>query len=254
MLIGDDIRVSSEKGLQIFKVEDSDGSARADLLKASGFEMLARELIEAVEGDTKMLCSVDAGAHATLMAYAAHESGRTCRRVPYPLEFKYAPLEILQHAQRAWMPDGDVVLLADEHFGGRGREGVVRAFEEETDRRVRNIEAAHGLKASDIEGAGLVVIYHTHNDPSPETQRILNEWVNAGKPLLLLHGAIGAYPKWDEYLKWCGRVWVWDGPNASFHPHEECLLTARLPKFDAFKEAWIPNDEVYSNLGVTAHS
>jgi hypothetical protein len=29
-------------------------------------------------------------------------------------------------------------------------------------------------------------------------------------------------------------------------------LTALSTRFDAFHKAWVPNDEVYSNLGVTA--
>lgn len=250
MLVGDDVRVSG-KAERVFKVEESRDASRPDLLKAGGFEVLARELISAVEGNAPMLCSVELGAHPTLMAYAAHESARTCKRVAYPVDFKYAPLEVMQRPMQPWMPDGDVVLFADEHFGGRGREGVFQVFKE-AGKNVRNIEASHGLTEKDIEGAGLIVIYHTHNDPSPETRRLLTEWVDARKPLLLLHGAIGAYPKWDKYLEWCGRVWVWEGPNASFHPHEECLLTARTPRFGAFREAWVPNDEVYSNLGVTA--
>jgi hypothetical protein len=75
--------------------------------------------------------------------------------------------------------------------------------------------------------------------------------VGQGKPLALLHAALGAYPEWKTYKRWAGHVWKW---GSSSHPYEAAILqsTTDDPLALAWTEAWLPADEVYIDLEETA--
>src|SRR5262249_54118388 len=93
-----------------------------------GFGAVCRELFSAVDNKTPMVCGADRCALATEMAYAAHESARTMRRIEFPLPVRFAPLEVVQARPFPRLAEGKIVLFADEHFKSGGREGIVEAL------------------------------------------------------------------------------------------------------------------------------
>jgi predicted dehydrogenase len=213
-----------------------------------GFAALLAELFSAVEMGTPMACDASRSANATRMAFAAHESARLLRRIEAPFTTGYAPLEILQHPARPALPEGKIVLFADEHFGSGGREGIAEALREVTGHDPRVVDATKGLTASDLDGAGILLLYHTQGAADETTKTVLTDWVTSGRPTVFLHCAVGAYPEWEEFKQWAGKVWVWGG---SEHPHESCELAATHPSFTAWASAWLPMDEVFIKLGDT---
>jgi hypothetical protein len=152
-----------------------------------------------------------------------------------------------------------VVLLADRHHtdrdtGESGRDGLAEAL--------CSLGAAvsvvkteeRELAATDLADAAALVLYHTQPTSSESTRQLLRQWVSAGRPLVISHCGIGAYPDWPEFRQWIGIYWVWgneDPTRASRHPHVACEI--EVPDQNAFKtgwqQAWLPRDEVYTNLG-----
>jgi type 1 glutamine amidotransferase len=94
-----------------------------------------------------------------------------------------------------------------------------------------------------------LLIYHTQKDPSSETVEALTAWIESGKPTVFIHAALGGYPDWPLYTQWAGKVWLWDH---SEHPYEETRMVAKSARFTAWREAWLPKDEVFIKLGDTS--
>lgn len=223
-----------------------------DIAAPGGFACLMKEMIEALDGGAEPLCSIRRSAVATEMAYAAHESARTGRKVAIPFDKLYAPLEVHQNREKSPLEGKHLLLYADSHFNSGGREGIAEAFEKWTNRPLKVIDAdASPLSSSDLEGVEAVLLYHTQKEPAASTRDALSLWVKAGKPLFLIHAALGAWPEWEEYKAWCGKVWKW---GESIHPHEASRLKVvdGDPMNIGFSEAWLPKDEVFVKLGDTA--
>ncbi|MCE0497176.1 MAG: Gfo/Idh/MocA family oxidoreductase [Methylacidiphilales bacterium] len=235
------VEVFNRNGYQLHKAEP---------LKSSGgsFTLLCRQLVGAVEEGKPMECAAEICAAGTEIAYAAYESARTQRTISLPLKTQFAPFEILQHRPRLALNAGKIILFADEHFGSGGREGIHDALTEITGREIETIDASRGITSTDLEGAAYLLLYHTHAEASTATQTALRDWVGANRPLILVHAALGAYPKWDEYARWAGRVWDW---NESQHPYQESVLRASVDggRIFGWEEAWLPRDEVFIKLG-----
>ncbi len=217
-----------------------------------GFAALLKELLDALAGGPEPMCSIGRSAVATEMAYAAQESARTGRRVALPFDRFYAPLEVARHPVRSGLCGKRLLLYADSHFGSGGREGIAEAFGDITGQQVKAIDAeTAGLSAADAEGMDAIVIYHTQKEASDATRALLSDWVASGKPLLILHAGLGAWPEWEEYTRWCGHVWEW---GVSVHPHEPAVLKVADgdPLAFGWSEAWLPKDEVFVKLKKTA--
>jgi predicted dehydrogenase len=243
LLIGaNSVEVYNQSGYQLHS---------PDLSGPQSYTALVLELIAAVERGTPMTCDAANCAIATEMAFAAQESARTMTGITLPLAARYAPLEVAQRPPRPALPTGKVVLLADNHFDSGGREGLAEALAEETGQAPTLLEAHQGLTAEALADAGTLVLYHTHPTADEQTQQVLRSWVAAGKPLVLVHAALGAYPAWEEYRQWAGRVWVWDGPEPSIHPYSECWLEAATTANWSWQSAWLPEDEIFARLGST---
>lgn len=214
---------------------------------------LMKELIGAAGTDKPILCGVENCAAGTEIAYAAHESARTMRKVSLPLDTLFAPLEIVQQQPRLALPAGKVALLADEHFGSGGREGITEAITALTGEVPMQLDARQSVTQAALSGVGLLVMYHTQADADETTRSTIKQWVESGRPLLLLHAALGAWPKWEEYGQWAGRVWAW-GENGSEHPHEASELCVIDEKFTrlSWQRAKLPMDEVFIKLAQRA--
>jgi len=235
----------SEK-LRVWNQADGYREIQPPTDEPQGGHALALDLISAIENGTTMQCDASRSAVTTRTAYAAHESARLMKRIDAPLTTGYAPLEIVQHAPQPRIPGGRLVLFADEHFGSGGREGILEALETTTGRKPDLIEASAGLTQSDLDDAAALLLYHTQEDPSPETQATLTAWIESGKPTIFVHAALGGYKNWTQYHQWAGKTWVW---GQSEHPYEETCMVATDPRFQAWTEAWLPNDEVFIKLG-----
>jgi len=208
-------------------------------------------------------CGAEHTAMATRLAYAAHESARTMRRIALPpRDLGFAPLEIVQHPPVCARSLGRVVLLADNHHADPptnegGREGLLEAL------LATGAEQVHLVKAEerepthdDLAGADLLVLYHTQRTSSPAVRQVISRWIGGGRPTLIAHCGIGAYPDWPQFRAWIGRYWVWGGEDKpiSGHPHVPCeLRVVDRAAFDpGFDTAWLPRDEVYVQLAEAA--
>lgn len=202
-----------------------------------------------MDGGPEANCSLGRSAAATEMAYAAHESARTGKVVSFPLERAlFAPLEVVQRPIRSGLWGKKILLYADSHFGSGGREGIADAFNDITGEEVCVVDAeARGLSAEDLEGIDALLIYHTQAEVDDSTRNLMEGWVNDGKPLMITHAGLGAWPNWESYQKWCGHSWDWD---ISVHPCEpaELKVTDGDPLGTGWHSAWLPQDEVFVAL------
>lgn len=244
-------------------------SGRLELFSEAGHEVITcppgdfigwfaaalTELASAPAGDAGgMLCAAERCAPATELVFAIQEAGRTGRRITLPVNFEYAPLEVAQHQPRTGGPAGSLVLIADDHVQSGSREAIAAALGEISGRPAVVLDATRDWAADFPADAGMIFLFHTHDAIGPAGAALLRNWVETGRPLGVLHCAVGAWRHWDEYHRWVGRVWVWDGPAASRHPYEPTRLRVVAPGLWPlpWDEAWIPQDEVFTHLGETA--
>lgn len=255
------IQVENEATLHVY----TRGGYRAETPAAppefhGAYASLFADLWRSVNGGPASRCDAERCAAATLMAFATHESARTAKKVALGATPRFAPLEVMEHvAQPAHGKLGKVLLIADQHHldeatGLSGRDGVLRALQSMSE-DVRLVDPKDDPTDADTAWADLLVIYHTRLDATAEAKRVLGAWFAAGRPVVVSHCGIGAYPDWAEYRGWIGRYWVWgheataDRP-ASGHPHVPCEVEVVDAAFGVpWRMAWIPRDEVYRSLG-----
>lgn len=219
---------------------------------SDGFTELFNELLGSLDGGPDSVCSITQTAVATEMAYAAHESARTGKMVSLPLDVRFAPLDLVQNPARSAVAGKQLLLYADSHFESGGREGIAEAFTDLTGLPIRVVDAEErGLTAEDLEGIDAVCLYHTQRETDEETRDLLESWVAKGRPLFILHAALGAWPDWEAYSGWCGKVWEW---GVSVHPYEAAVLTPTDgdPLAFGWQSAWLPVDEVFVKLKDTS--
>jgi predicted dehydrogenase len=252
---GEGVRVLTDRGTVEHPVDDT---------VTGGFAGLFRDLWRNTTAtDLDLTRHAQREAMATRLAFAAHESARTMRRIELPTSCPgYAPLEVAQHPPRRACSLGRVVLLADNHHtdpqtNKGGREGLRDALGALGAASVHVVPAEQREPtAGDLDGADLLIIYHTQRTSSEAVRALLGGWIEAGKSTVIAHCGIGAYPDWPRFRQWIGRYWVWGDEDLppSRHPHEPCdLKVVEGSGFDpGFDSAWLPRDEVYMNLAVCA--
>lgn len=253
MQIGDqEIIIMQEQGSQQFAVQRSE---------IEGFAGLFDDLWQGVHDPQHTIaCGVEQTAMATRLAYAAHESARTCRKIMLQTHnVGYAPLEIMQHTARSNRMLGRVTLLADAHHADpvtrkSGRDGIRDALYALGAEQVHMVDVeTREPTVDDLKDTDLLVLYHTQRQSSPQVRQLLSVWVAAGKPMVVTHCGIGAYSDWPQFRHWIGRYWVWHDEDLppSGHPHVPCeLQVVAGSDFEVpFDTAWLPRDEVYVQLG-----
>lgn len=251
-ITGEGVKVITDQGASFHEAQDT---------FIDGYVGLFRELWQNVS-DPNLDASrgAEGAAMATRLAFAAHESARTMRRIELPpRDLGYAPLEVAQHPPRRACPLGRVVLLADNHHADPhthegGREGLRDALHALGAASVHVVPAEQREPtAEDLDGADLLVNYHTQRRSSEAVRALLGGWIEAGKPMVIAHCGIGAYPDWPRFRQWIGRYWVWGGEDLppSTHPHVSCdLQVVEGSGFDpGYDTGWLPRDEVYMSLG-----
>lgn len=255
VLVADGVEIYNQEGFEKHAGDDQE---------FGGFAALFRDLWKSVQ-DPSYTSETDAShtSAATRMAFAAHESARTMRRIELPVHhLDFAPLEVAQRPVRRIPDCGKVVLLGDKHHiveatGEGGREGLRDALHRLGFDEVHVVPVdEREPKADDLEGAELLVIYHTQRTSSPAVRELLTGWIGAGKPTVVTHCGIGAYDDWPQFRQWMGRHWVWgddagvQGVTPSGHPHVPCAIQITPGTgFDpGFVTAQLPRDEVYVDL------
>lgn len=211
--------------------------------------------------DKASRCDLTRCAPATLIAYAAHESARTHRKVALPLTTWFPPLEVLQHPAITASKKLAVTVIADAHHEWQspdrtviisGRDGLSLALRA-LGHDVTLLDASAPLAPDALAHTDLVVIYHTQQQTHPTHRAALNPWFQAKKPVIISHCGIGAYADWPDYRTWIGRYWVWGGEPLppSGHPHVPSTITVNDPvRFTVpWSSAWLPTDEMYQRLG-----
>ncbi len=94
--------------------------------------------------------------------------------------------------------------------------------------------------------------------PGAETEAAVKAWVEAGKPLLLLHGASAAFHAWDWWRAMVGLRWVRGGDPDGFapsthpvRPYSVRVSKTRHPLSKQLRDFDLPKDEIYINLEQT---
>ncbi|MGL5929978.1 MAG: Gfo/Idh/MocA family oxidoreductase, partial [Dermatophilaceae bacterium] len=213
----------------------------------SGFRDLVEDLVTATESGATSRCDVGSTAAATHTALAIHESVRVRRRVHLPLDTGFTPLDVLQNTPTPAVWGSRVLVHCDDHFGSGGPDGLREALEAVTGQPVVTAAATEPLDEEALASVDVLCLYHTQASPDDATRLALTRWVGEGRPLLLVHAAVGAYPTWPEYGSWVGYRWNWE---TSSHPHEPCVLvpTEGDPLGFGWAGAWLPRDEIYVDL------
>ncbi len=247
-------------GIQLW-TEEGYRQITAPPTEMGAFGSLFADLWSSVGTDAISRCDIERTAVATQMAFAAHESARTQRRVDLPLQTWFAPLEVMQHPpQPPAEPSLRITLLADAHqewpgVSMSGRTGLIDALAA-LGHVVTLVDVAQrDPTPADLAGADVLVLYHTQRKASQQTRDVLAPWFEAGRPVLVSHCGIGAYADWPQYRQWIGHYWSWPGEAhpPSDHPHLPASLHVTDPAFAVpWAQAWLPSDEVYINLPAAA--
>ncbi|MEM1010778.1 MAG: Gfo/Idh/MocA family oxidoreductase [Planctomycetota bacterium] len=247
----------TDEGVELFTREGYSYEKPDD--GVAGFAGLIADLFDAIENGGTTLLDAERSAESTRTVFAIHESARTLKRVALPTNFGYAPLDIAQHPPTPRWTPGKVLVYADDHHvdaatGISGRDGVLHAAAALGADEVRCAEAdERGLVAADLDDIDVILLYHTQRTSDATTRKLLGDWVESGKPLVVLHCGIGAFDDWPQFREWIGVHWVWGDETiapGSGHPHVPCDVVIDRPDlFPAtWNQHWIPRDEVYVRL------
>ena len=161
-----------------------------------------------------------------------------------------------------------ITFLADDHYGAHPgavlNEALGEFLAEPFKSRHPIFFAENDLSALEAPGFAkecelliLNMIGETCDQPAPgaAAERAVRAYVEAGKPLLLLHGSSAAFWEWDWWRTMVGLRWVRpndpDGVEPSTHPVRPYLVSfskCRHPLCKRLKPMDLPKDEIYTRL------
>ncbi|TVR43478.1 MAG: hypothetical protein EA402_09605 [Planctomycetota bacterium] len=152
-----------------------------------------------------------------------------------------------------------ILLVADNHYGQHCAQHLAPAF---SGHHLSLVEDDWRPLESDdlLEGYDLLALHAiagTCGNPLPgaEAEVQVRRWLEAGRPLLLLHGSSAAFWHWPWWQDLVG--WRWVRPNdpagapASTHPIRPYRLQpakSRHPLASRLQPLDIPSDEIYIHL------
>jgi hypothetical protein len=157
-----------------------------------------------------------------------------------------------------------IAFFADNHFKARPGFHLNQQLPEELDIAFHedDLSPLPGLLARD-DCALLILNWISDTSgnahPGGEIERPLRAYLEAGRPLLLLHGASAAFPRWAWWREIVGLRWVRpgdpDGFSPSTHPVRPYAVTVsktRHPLAAQLVPFSLPEDEIYIELEQTA--
>lgn len=155
-----------------------------------------------------------------------------------------------------------ICFFADDHYNVHPGRVIYENLPEKWQERISFYENDLSVleSASMPEDCTLLVLHMigaTCDQPHPGAGAFsaVRAWVEAGKPILLLHGSSAAFWQWDFWRSLPGYRWVRpsdpDGVKASTHPRRPYKVTVsktRHPLCRVLEEMDLPEDEIYIDL------
>src|SRR5438874_9105483 len=137
----------------------------------------------------------------------------------------------------------------------RGTTPVLKKILEDTGKfEVRVVEEFRGAGPETLANYDLVVVnYYNRGDKDrwgERPQKALEEFVRAGKGLVVYHISLGAFDGWTEFEKMSGGNWRPNqGHHSAAHPFTVDIKDADHPITRGLKSSFmVEKDELYANL------
>ena len=156
-----------------------------------------------------------------------------------------------------------ILFAADNHYDTHAGRVLYDCIKDDYDIEFHEDEWScfeQGDLASEYSLIALNMISGACDVPEPrvEAEANLREYVEAGAPVLLLHGGSAAFWQWDWWRALVGLRWVRgddaDGFEASTHPREPYVVRVakcRHPLCGLLQEVSMEEDEIYTDLEQT---
>lgn len=157
-----------------------------------------------------------------------------------------------------------IAFFADNHYDARPGYHLAKALEPDHDISFHEDDLTALPSLLGRKDCSLLIlnwISDTGDNPHPgeEIERPLKAYLEAGRPLLLIHGGSAAFAKWAWWREIVGLRWVRpndpDGFAPSTHPvrpYDITLSKTRHPLAKKLQPISLPTDEIYINLEQTA--
>ena len=156
-----------------------------------------------------------------------------------------------------------ILFAADNHYDTHAGEALYECIEDGYDIRFHEDEWTC-FDDGDLAGRYDLMMLNMISGscdlpmPGPAAEQNVLGYLQAGRPLFLLHGASAAFWQWDWWRPIVGFRWVRgddaDGFEASHHPRQPYTIRVtkcRHPLCRRLKNADIPEDELYVEMEQT---
>jgi uncharacterized protein len=136
----------------------------------------------------------------------------------------------------------------------RGTTPLLKKVLEDTKKfEVRIVEEFRGAGPEMLANYDVAIVnYYNRGDKDrwgERAEKALEDFVRAGKGLVIYHLSLGAFDGWTEYEKMSGGNWrPNNGHHSAAHPFTVDIKDTSHPITAGLKSFAVPNDELYANL------
>ena len=162
------------------------------------------------------------------------------------------------HAQPSPPPDPSkiqvLILTGQNVHDWRGTTPVLKKVLEDTGKfEVRINEEFRGAGPETLANYDLVVVNYYNRGAKERwgdrADKALEDFVRAGKGLVIYHLSLGAFDGWTEYEKMSGGNWRPNfGHHSAAHPFKVDIKDSEHPITRGLRSFMVPKDELYANL------
>lgn len=152
-----------------------------------------------------------------------------------------------------------ILFASDNHYDNRPGAAVYDCIRD--DYEIAFFEDDWGcFSEENLEGCHLLIlnmIGDTCGLPHPDSvaEKVIKQYMESGRPVLLLHGSSAAFWKWKWWREIVGFRWVRpedpDGVAASWHPvrpYKVVKSKSRHALISNLRDLDLPSDEIYISL------